>query len=82
MSNTILLSVRIDKRTMDRIEDYTKRVRYWKRNAVINQLLTALMDTTNKEDLDKLMRYFSNDPIHKTQISVNQERVCDIEKPP
>ena len=82
MSNTILLSVRIDKWTMDRIDKFTKRVYYWKRNAVINQLLTALMESTNEHDLDMMLRYSRYVPNSKIKISVTLEVESGTEKPP
>lgn len=43
MANLELLSVRIDTETKRAIEQLTVHHPYWKRNAIINQLLTTLI---------------------------------------
>ncbi len=43
MANLELLSVRLDPETKRAIEQLTVHHPYWKRNAIINQLLTALI---------------------------------------
>lgn len=43
MANLELLSVRIDPETKRAIEQLTVHHPYWKRNAIINQLLTTLI---------------------------------------
>lgn len=82
MANTSLISVRIDKYTLDRIERYTESLRYWKRNAVINQLLTALMDCSDKEDLDKMVRYSRFAPNKKFKIQIISLDDSETKKPP
>lgn len=43
MANLELLSVRLDAETKRAIEQLTVHHPYWKRNAIINQLLTTLI---------------------------------------
>lgn len=43
MANLELLSVRLDPETKRAIEQLTVHHPYWKRNAIINQLLTTLI---------------------------------------
>lgn len=42
--NLKLLSVRIDPETIEKIDAFTKNHYYWKRNTVINRILTAVMN--------------------------------------
>lgn len=42
--NLKLISVRLDPDTLERIDAFAKKHTYWKRNTVINQVLTAVFN--------------------------------------
>lgn len=58
MENLKLISVRIDPETLKKIDDFTKHHYYWKRNTVINGLLTAVVDAMGDGTLYDMVRYF------------------------
>ena len=57
MENLKLISVRIDPETLRKIDDFCKRHYYWKRNTVINGLLTAVVDAMDNDTLYEMVRY-------------------------
>lgn len=63
--NLKLTSVRIDPDTLEKINEFLKKHEYWTKNAVINNVLTAVMDRFSDRDIYDMCRtsYFTNDPI-------------------
>lgn len=57
MENLKLISVRLDPDTIDKIDQFCKGKRYWKRNTVINAVLTELFSRLSDGDLFKMMEY-------------------------
>lgn len=57
MENLKQLSVKIDPETLEKIDVIASKSSYWKRNTIINGLLTALLKETDERDILKLMRY-------------------------
>lgn len=41
--NLVPCSTRLDRDTIERIDEFVSRYRYWKRNTAINQILWAVM---------------------------------------
>lgn len=54
--NLKLISARIEPRTLEKIEEFCKNHRYWKRNAVINGILTAVFDHFEDGDIYDMVR--------------------------
>lgn len=55
--NLQLISARIDAETIQKIEKFTERHSYWKRNSVINNLLmTIFRDFSDKQIYDMVRR--------------------------
>lgn len=55
--NLQLISARIDAETIQKIEKFTERHSYWKRNSIINNLLmTIFRDFTDKQIYDMVRR--------------------------
>lgn len=52
-----LISVRIDPKTLEKIDTIHKVHIYWKRNAIINGLLTAVVDAMDSGAIYDMMRY-------------------------
>lgn len=57
MANLQLISVRIDPQTLKRVDELTFKHRYWKRNTIINGLLTAIVDAMDDGTLYDMVRY-------------------------
>lgn len=56
--NLKLVSCRIDPETLDKIEMLTRKHYYWKRNTVINGILTAVMDNFTDQQVYDMIRYW------------------------
>lgn len=54
--NLVQMSIRIDPDTLKKINELNKRHTYWKRNAIINHLLTTLMNDFTDGQLWNMMR--------------------------
>lgn len=54
--NLKLLSVRIDPDTVEKIDQFVRDRRYWKRNTVVNAILTAVMNDFSKDSVYDMVR--------------------------
>lgn len=54
--NLKLLSVRIDPATVEKIDQFVRGRRYWKRNTVINAILTAAMNDFGESEVYDMVR--------------------------
>lgn len=63
--NLKLTSVRLDPDTLDKIEEFLKKHEYWTKNAVINNILTVVMDRFSDRDIYDMCRTckFDKEPI-------------------
>lgn len=57
MENLKQISVRLDPEALRKIEGYSSSHRYWKRNFVINQIVSCVMHTCTPAELYTIMRY-------------------------
>lgn len=57
MENLKQLSVKIEPETLEKIDAIASRLTFWKRNAVINTLLTTLLREADERDIDKLIKH-------------------------
>lgn len=57
MENLKLLSVRVDPTTLKKIDAFATSSRFWKRNSIINGILTAVLECTDSRDIYDLVRY-------------------------
>lgn len=57
MEKLKLISVRIDPETLRKVDDLQGRHYYWKRNTIINGLLTAIVDAMDDKALYDMIRY-------------------------
>ena len=57
MENLKQISVRIDPETLRRVDDFIESHQYWKRNTVINAILTAIVDAMDDRALYDMVRY-------------------------
>lgn len=56
--NLVLVSCRIDPETLEKIERQAKKHYYWKRNTIINGILTAVMDNFTDQQVYDMIRYW------------------------
>lgn len=56
--NLVLVSCRIDPETLEKIEKQVKKHYYWKRNTIINGILTAVMDNFTDQQVYDMIRYW------------------------
>lgn len=71
MENKIQKSVKMDARVVTKIEEIVKNQRYWKFNAVVNQLLLVMVDALDPKDVYEVLRYWPNATSPKPKISIN-----------
>lgn len=60
MENLKQLSVKIDPETLEKIDAIASDGYYWKRNTIINAILTALLLEADKRDIYKLIKYWKH----------------------
>lgn len=60
MEKLELISVRIDPKTLAKIEEMVRRHYYWKRNTIINGILQAVIHGFNEKDIIDMVRYHPN----------------------
>lgn len=54
--NLKLISVRIDPDTLAQIDEFVSKQYYWKRNSVINAILTSVMRDFNHKEIYDMTR--------------------------
>ena len=75
--NLKLISVRIEPDTLEKIEAFTKKKTWWKRNTVINQILTVVMNDFKDEEIYDMVRrsYFRKNEIEAHYKIVNEGKM-------
>lgn len=56
--NLIPVSTRLDPETVTKIDKWLQRHKYWKRNTVINGILTAVVDNFDDGQIYDMVRYW------------------------
>ena len=56
--NLIPVSTRLDPETIAKIDMWLQRHKYWKRNTVINGILTAVFDNFTDQQIYDMVRYW------------------------
>lgn len=51
------ISAKIDPETIAKLERFSELHYYWKRNTIINGILTAVVDTFTDEEIYDMIRY-------------------------
>lgn len=55
--NLKLISARIEPKTLDQIDAWLRHHIYWKRNTLINGVLTAVFNTFSEKEIYDMARY-------------------------
>lgn len=56
--NLKLVSTRLNPETLKAIDQFVAKRPYWKRNTVINQVLTAVLTEFKESDVYDMVRYY------------------------
>lgn len=56
--NLTPVSTRLDPETVEKIDTWLQRHKYWKRNTVINGILTAVVDNFDDRQIYDMVRYW------------------------
>lgn len=68
------ISVKIDPETLKAIDELVLRVKWYKRNAIINGILTAVIDACKDDDVYRMLRYWRHDSTTLPRITVSDGR--------
>ena len=71
MENKIQKSVKMDARVVAKIEEIVKSQRYWKFNAVVNQLLLVMVDGIDRNDVYNVLRYWPSATVSNPKITID-----------
>lgn len=60
------VSTRLDPETLEKIDNFISKRRYWKRNSVINSVLTAVFENFEEGDIYDMVRWWKrgNDEVN------------------
>ena len=72
--NLQLISVRLDPDTIAKIKEFCQKHRYWKRNTVINQVLTTVMNDFNDQQQYDMAR---RSMFRKSEVKAEYEIIKD-----
>ena len=64
MSKLKQISVKLEERTFNDIEENVKRLRYYKRNAIISNVLGAIFAEADSRTIEKLVRHWIHSGKH------------------
>lgn len=68
------ISLKIDSDTLAKIDELARHFKWYKRNAIINQVLSAVLDACTADDILKMLRYWKLDSTSLPSITVNSGR--------
>lgn len=57
MGNLKLISARINPETLEKLDDFCKSERFYRRNTVINGILAAVMSCADEHSIRQMMRF-------------------------
>ena len=63
------ISLKIDPATLEKIDEMARHFKWWKRNAIINQVLSAVLDECTADDILKMLRYWKHDSTSRPRIT-------------
>lgn len=75
MANLKQISVRIDPKTIQLLDEFTKQRRWRRRNSVINQILKCVMHAASSADIEKMMWFYPDSLSTKFKISVEKSEI-------
>ena len=73
MENLKQISAKVDAQTIERIDAIAFKAKYWKRNAIINNILTAIVDSCDYDEIMLLVRYWKHDKQSLPLVSIQKK---------
>ena len=58
MEKTKVISVRLRQSTIEKLDKQAQESRYWKRNAIISEILAKVLTYADDETLWQMLRYY------------------------
>lgn len=74
MENLKQISAKVDAQTIEKIDAIAVKAKYWKRNAIINGILTAIVDSCTYDEIMLLVRYWKHDKKSLPLISIKKNQ--------
>lgn len=74
MENLKQISAKVDAQTIEKIDAIAAKAKYWKRNAIINNILTAIVDSCDYDEIMLLIRYWKHDSRSLPLISIQKKQ--------
>lgn len=74
MDKTKQISAKVDAQTIEKIDAIALKAKYWKRNAIINNILTAIVDSCDYDAIMLLVRYWKHDSRSLPLISIQKKQ--------
>jgi len=82
MVNKKLISIRLDQDVLEKIDELRKRHSYWKRSAIINQILSILLKCANDDVLWQMMKvFYAYEKGYVIRFEVDKEKIIERKKP-
>ena len=75
MEKTKVISVRMYVSTLAKLDEFTAKTRYWKRNAIIEQMVSNLLEYASYDDIMKLVRQYDHD---KQGLKIHIEKIQEL----
>lgn len=75
MENSKVVSFRLEPKVIKMLDNFTIKHRYWKRNAIVNQLLVNVLSKLSDKDIYDIVRTnrLSTDDFNSLHISVSKD---------
>lgn len=74
MENLKQISAKVDAQTIEKIDAIALKSKYWKRNAIINNILTAIVDSCDYDAIMILVRYWKHNAQSLPLISIQKKQ--------
>lgn len=74
MENLKQISAKVDAQTIEKIDAIALKAKYWKRNAIINGILTAIVDSCTYDEIMLLVRYWKHNQKSLPLISIQKKQ--------
>ena len=74
MENLKQISAKVDAQTIEKIDAIALKAKFWKRNAIINNILTAIVDSCTYDEIMLLVRYWKHDKTSLPLISIKKKQ--------
>lgn len=82
MINKKLISIRLDADILEKVDELSKKHYYWKRSAIINQLLSVLLKCSDGGVLWRMLeQYCAFEKGYVIRFEIEREKIAERNKP-